>query len=786
LRLDYDLQATFAGKASIAGDLVVATSVLFADVSTGFVGISARNNIPLNLLDMDTSLDANTDPSDGALYAMRISQSGSGTGKGNGILFSTDGVTSASIIATDRGGENKTAFDFHLKDSDAAGGFRQVMRIDSDGQVGMGTADPRQALHVLVNGTSTYTGVELGVLITDDGDPSLIFEATGEATDKKVMSISYNTDAMRFNSLTDAGGLDVFDILCVHRDGNVGVGTDTPAVALDVVGEINTDGHEVGTIPANTYEIWTIADLPNAPSGGKIILPSGRYLWMQDITITDNFEIEDGASVQWVMPNGYANSMTWSGTGTFISTEAGGSGAFRILDQGITIYLTEDNVTLFDITGTLGYVWSFFGFLGTGGSMGQMIGSSTGTLTSRRFFSLNSSVSGWTTGLTLTGSNRISADTGTITSHANASGGFFIQDAAQAFANYTRLVFNRNNANASDFDIRPSNENDTAMSRIDSSSTLGSFFATDITGSFTSITDDTSIGDTVVSVAAGAVASTRFNKQSAHGYKVGDWIENTSFTVGAYNGFFKVVFLPNTQAYEVEVPFTVTDTGDTALSKVILADVAHGLSTNDQINITGTLDYDAGYRVLSVPTADTFAISAVFVTDETGDWNRGSLDETSKYVNAESNGSQRNSQPLASTFVSGNAVATSITGTGTYDPLNLGTASTGSANENFTLIDAATGEMRCDTLNSFEGKLTATLSVLKTGGAVDYRFRAYKTVGSGAFDVVTVSRGISTITSAITLVTSVIVDPGDQFRIEAETLGATNDITISDFSMVVE
>lgn len=163
----------------------------------------------------------------------------------------------------------------------------------------------------------------------------------------------------------------------------------------------------------------------------------------------------------------------------------------------------------------------------------------------------------------------------------------------------------------------------------------------------------------------------------------------------------------------------------------------------------------------------------------------GGLDESSKYVTASNNGMYRDSRSMASAYGTGNTETTTITGLGTYDPLDLGTAVLGQSNELFTLIDAATGEMRYDGLIPMDAILTCSLSAKRSGGAVQHNFRAFKTSGAVAFDPIIVSRDVGTTLGAMPLVLAITLEPGEQFRIEVEATSGTTEITVSEYSLVV-
>ncbi len=515
----------------------------------------------------------------------------------------------------------------------------------SENSVGVGTTAPKQSLHINPSGTSNWISTtDRGLLITRSTGPGIVFEDLDEAVGEKVMAMDYDNAAIRFNSLSDDGTTVGFaDILKIGADKVV-----------------QTSGHTVATIDHNIFEIWTEADFPNGSSGGKTILDSGMYIFKTNINITNRFELRDGASVEWIMPNGYQNALTYLGSGdTFISTAVGGTSSFRILYPGITINIPGDAVTFCDIVGSFGVEFIFINATGTLFDLGPVVGSSTGIVTSRRFYWLRSSCVGWKTGFRVSNTDRLYCDIGTLTSSEDASSAFFTLDNIQAFVNMARMDFFLNSADASIFDIRPINKNDIYISRCDQRGLLGNFFAIGDTGQIASIAD---IGISPIGVdgAAAAVVGTRFSTQSVHSLVIGALVTHIGFSELGYNGEWTVVDVPSTTTYEIaDILYTATDNGTMHEEQVKVTDIAHGLSNGDQINITETDDYNAGYEVFNV-AADTFDIWAVWVATETGVWDTGSLDSTNKYVTTTDNGEQRDSGMSAEGYLANNALVTSI------------------------------------------------------------------------------------------------------------------------------
>ncbi len=120
------------------------------------------------------------------------------------------------------------------------GGQNTRMHIDSAGNVGIGTNDPKNLFHVS-DGSTSNLSLSDGIIITHASNPKLVFEDTGEGTDDKVIMFNYYDEALRIMSAED----DQADwnkpaIAVFHRDGNVGVGTASPLTNFDLRNTTNT------------------------------------------------------------------------------------------------------------------------------------------------------------------------------------------------------------------------------------------------------------------------------------------------------------------------------------------------------------------------------------------------------------------------------------------------------------------------------------------------------------------------------------------------------------------
>jgi hypothetical protein len=171
---------------------------------------------------------------------------GTGTGAGGSLLFSTAaaGTTGSSLnAATER------------------------MRIDSAGNVGIGTSSPTSRLTIL-DSTNSITPLIVDSGAGTDNTRGIAFNVSGNNYGR-ILTASGSGGAMAFWTGTINAAS---ERLRIDTSGNVGIGTSSPATKLQVAGVANAVFFEnPKTITAN----YTITTDSNAMAAGPITIASG-------------------------------------------------------------------------------------------------------------------------------------------------------------------------------------------------------------------------------------------------------------------------------------------------------------------------------------------------------------------------------------------------------------------------------------------------------------------------------------------------------------------------------
>jgi hypothetical protein len=195
------------------------TGMLFVDGGNDRVGIGTTS--PANNLDI--AVDANNEgiqisSSTNVFGKIDFHANRSGADAALGILdFNWNNTQVARIIGgtgTDTTNKDDGVLQFHTA---AAGSASEAMRIDSSGNVGIGTTSPGEDLHVFSSAGA--------IKIDSSGDSALRFAASG--TNK--FSIFQSGGTLRFFDNTNNA-----ERMRIDSSGNVGIGTASPSTELHV------------------------------------------------------------------------------------------------------------------------------------------------------------------------------------------------------------------------------------------------------------------------------------------------------------------------------------------------------------------------------------------------------------------------------------------------------------------------------------------------------------------------------------------------------------------------
>jgi cytoskeletal protein CcmA (bactofilin family) len=190
-------------------------------------------------------------------------------------LTDTNNNSDYSIINTDG--------KFSIYD-DSAGVYRTV--IDSSGNVGIGTTSP--ATKLAVHGGTSGTDVDVASFNSVSGALNIRCSDLAAANPTWTLR-SFSGEPIAFAQATD-------ERMRIDSSGNVGIGTDTPAQALDVVGNIAVSGTVDGVdIDSLNTTVAGKANLSGATFTGNVnigIPPSGT----QSLTVAGTTNLYGGVT----------------------------------------------------------------------------------------------------------------------------------------------------------------------------------------------------------------------------------------------------------------------------------------------------------------------------------------------------------------------------------------------------------------------------------------------------------------------------------------------------------
>ena len=410
---------TSYGGVGFAGSLTAANAALWGTATTTIIGAAGGGSIEMKLgndaggngsLKMEADKlyytggnlgIGTTNPLRGNLVVKGDFQT---IASGNGQLAVISKVSGSNPAAKDIGGqmvfggpisasdsnrtfglvggykENNTSGDragyltFGTRQNAGSRDIFERMRIDSIGNVGIGSTTPENKLHILTSTTDTSS--QLMVQNGSSGDAAIKFNISGQSY---VIGID-NSDANKFK-ISGHASLGTYDRLTIDTSGNAtftGKVTSSTTVSNDAAATLTTKGYvdaaiaggvsgsflplAGGTMTGNTLHGDNIASywgsgndlrVQHSGSSGSIYNITGDLNIINDATDSDiNFKSDDGSG-------GITTYLQLDGGGVLtrayknfraqdaVRLQAGSSGDFSILHNGADSYLENDTGDLY-------------------------------------------------------------------------------------------------------------------------------------------------------------------------------------------------------------------------------------------------------------------------------------------------------------------------------------------------------------------------------------------------------------------------------------------------------